>query len=87
MENVATVFLTDIEVHMSLEGLVDVEKEKASLLKEKENLEKFIAGIETKLGNAQFVERAPAALIVELRANLSEAKEKVEKIEGRLGAL
>ena len=87
MENVATVFLTDIEVHMSLEGLVDVEKEKASLLKEKENLEKFIAGIETKLGNAQFVERAPAALIEEQRAKLSEAKEKVEKIGGRLKAL
>ena len=87
MENVATVFLTDIEVHMSLEGLVDVEKEKASLLKEKENLEKFIAGIERKLGNAQFVERAPAALIEEQRAKLSEAKEKVEKIGGRLKAL
>ncbi len=87
LENVASVFLADIEVHLSLEGLVDVEKEKASLSKEKENLEKFVAGIEAKLGNEQFVARAPEALVAEQKAKLEEARGKLLKIEERLKTL
>jgi valyl-tRNA synthetase len=85
--NSAAAFLTDIEIYMPLEGLVDKEKEKASLTKEKENLERFVAGIEVKLGNKQFVEKAPPALIEEQKARLAEAKEKLEKIEERLANL
>lgn len=87
LENVASVFLADIEVHLSLEGLVDVEKEKASLSKEKENLEKFIGGLEAKLGNEQFVARAPEALVAEQKGKLEEAKGKLLKIEERLKSL
>ncbi len=83
-QNVASVFLPDIEVHVSLEGLFDPEKEKASLTKEKENLERFIKGIEGKLGNKEFVKKAPEALVEEQRQRLSEAKGKLEKIEERL---
>lgn len=87
LENVASVFLADIEVHLSLEGLIDVEKEKASLSKEKENLEKFVAGIEAKLGNEQFVARAPEALVAEQKGKLEEAKGKLQKIEERLKSI
>lgn len=87
LENVASVFLADIEVHLSLEGLVDLEKEKASLMKEKENLEKFVAGIEAKLGNEQFVARAPAALVEEQKGKMEEAKGKLLKIEDRMKSL
>lgn len=83
-ENVASAFLAGVEVHVSLEGLVDKEKEKASLSKEKENLERFVASIEAKLGNEQFVARAPAKLIEEQKARLSESKEKLSKIDERL---
>ncbi len=85
--DVASVFLADIEVHLSLEGLVDKEKEKASLTKEKENLERFIGGIEAKLGNEQFISKAPAALVDEQKAKLEEAKGKLEKIGERLKSL
>ncbi|UPA23149.1 valine--tRNA ligase [Candidatus Peribacteria bacterium] len=87
LENVASVFLADIEVHLSLEGLIDVEKEKASLSKEKENLEKFVAGIEAKLGNEQFVARAPEALVAEQKGKLEEARGKLQKIAERLQGL
>ncbi len=86
-ENVASAFLAGIEVHVSLEGLVDKEKEKASLAKEKENLERFVAGIEAKLSNEQFVSRAPAKLIEEQKAKLAESKEKLEKVGERLKGL
>ncbi len=87
LENVASVFLADIEVHLSLEGLVDVEKEKANLRKEKENLEKFVSGIEAKLGNEQFMAKAPAALVAEQKGKLEEAKGKLQKIAERLKSL
>jgi valyl-tRNA synthetase len=87
LENVASVFLSDIEIHLSLEGLVDVEKEKASLSKDKENLERFIVGIEAKLGNKQFMAKAPEKLVTEQKEKLAEAKGKVEKIAERLKSL
>ncbi len=87
LENVASAFLSDIEVHLSLEGLVDKEKEKASLTKERDQLTKFVAGIEGKLSNEQFVSKAPAKLIDEQKAKLAETVEKLKKIEERLKGL
>ena len=80
----AAIFLPGIEVHMPLAGLVDKDKEKVSLLKEQENLTKFVKGIEAKLGNEQFVSRAPAAVIDEQKAKLADAADKLQKIEERL---
>ncbi len=86
-DDAAAAFLDGIEIYLPLAGLVDKEKEKATLTKEKENLEKFAKGIEAKLGNEQFVSRAPAALIEEQKQKLAEAQEKLAKIEERLKAL
>ncbi len=86
-KNVASAFLPGIEIHVSLEGLFDPAKEKAALTKEKENLEKFVKGIETKLGNKQFVAKAPPAVIDEQKAKLAEAEEKFAKVVERLKAL
>lgn len=83
----ASAFLNGIEVYLPLAGLVDKEKEKASMLKEKENLERFVSGIEAKLSNEQFISKAPAALVEEQKAKLEEAKGKLEKIEERLKSL
>ena len=58
LDNVSSVFLKDIEVHLSLEGLIDKDAEKIKLSSEKEKLEGFIAGIEKKLSNEQFVNNA-----------------------------
>lgn len=82
--NVGSAFLTEIEVHLSLEGLIDEEKQKESLLKEERQLTAFAAGIEAKLGNSQFISKAPPALVEEQKARLAETKEKMKKIEERL---
>ncbi len=86
-KNIASVFLPDLEVHMSLEGLIDVEKEKVRLTAEVVNLEKFAAGIRAKLGNESFVSRAPAALVDEQKAKLAETEERLLKIGERLKTL
>jgi len=85
--NVASVFLSDIEVHMPLEGLIDKEKEKKSLTKEREELTRFVKGIEVKLGNEQFLAKAPEKLVSEQKEKLAEAKEKLKKIEEKLKGL
>jgi len=86
-KNVASAFLPGIEIHVSLEGLFDPEKERASLTKEQENLERFAKGIEGKLKNKQFVEKAPPELVEDQKTKLAEAREKLQKIKERLKTL
>jgi valyl-tRNA synthetase len=47
-------------------------------------LEKYIAGIEGKLGNADFVAHAPEVVIKKEKQKLEEAKEKLVKISNQL---
>jgi valyl-tRNA synthetase len=68
------------EVAVPLEGLIDFERETARLTRELEKLSKEASGLEKQLGNPQFVERAPAAKVNELR-------ERLEEIVRRTGAL
>ncbi len=77
-------FLTDVEVHLSLEGLLDPEKEKQVLSSELENLTKYVANIEGRLQNPQFASKAPAAIVEAERAKVTEAKGKIAKIAARL---
>ncbi len=84
LENVVSAFLPDIEIHLSLEGLIDLEKEKMNLTKEKEHLEKIIASTELRLQNKDFITRAPAAVVEGEREKVAEMREKVRKIEERL---
>ncbi len=86
-KNVASAFLKGVEVHVSLEGMIDLDKERENLQKEKSQLEAFLKGIESKLGNAQFVENAPEAVVCGEREKMEVAKEKLQKIEERLASL
>ncbi|MBP9751020.1 MAG: class I tRNA ligase family protein, partial [Candidatus Peribacteraceae bacterium] len=83
----ASEFLTDIEIYLSLEGLVDAEKEKAALAKEQELLEKGIAGSERKLGDETFTSKAPEKVVNFERQKLGEMQEKLTKIRDRLAQL
>ncbi len=83
----ASAFLKGAEVHLHLAGLIDVEKERARLKKEQEELSRFVTGIEKKLSNAQFTANAPEAVITQEREKLSVAQEKLAKVEVRLKSL
>jgi valyl-tRNA synthetase len=58
---------------MPLEGVIDFDAEKARLTKEVDRVAKEIAKIEAKLGNEQFVAKAPEDVIEEQRERLTEA--------------
>ncbi|MBT3835417.1 valine--tRNA ligase, partial [Candidatus Peribacteria bacterium] len=83
-ENTASAFTKHVEVHVPLEGLIDAEKEKEKLTKEKEQLEKFLKGVQAKLGNAKFVENAASDVVEKEKQKEKDAIQKIEKINGKL---
>jgi valyl-tRNA synthetase len=68
-------------------GVVDLEKEKAKLLKEQGKLEGQIGGLERKLSNEGFLAKAPAAVVEKERAQLSAMQARLEAITQSLNDL
>jgi valyl-tRNA synthetase len=64
----ATVVTSCAQCYIPMGELVDVEKERARLLKEKERLEGEISRIDKKLSNEGFVSKAPAKVVDEEKA-------------------
>lgn len=75
------------ELFLPLEGLVDVEAERTRITKELEKMAKEIAKSKAKLGNASFVDRAPAAVVDQERARLADWEAKTAQLESMLSAL
>ncbi len=75
------------ELFLPLEGLVDVEAERTRITKELEKISKEIAKSKAKLGNASFVDRAPAAVVDQERARLTEWETKTAQLQAMLEAL
>ncbi len=72
------VVVGDIEIYLL--GAIDKEKEAERIKKEVENLEKVIKGIEGKLNNKQFVERAPGEVVEKEKERLKKFKEELNNI-------
>ncbi|MCZ6792476.1 MAG: valine--tRNA ligase [Planctomycetota bacterium] len=75
----------DVEVYVP--GVVDLEKEKAKLLKHKEQLEKRIAGAQRKLENPNFLERAKPEVVERERQRQSELETELKGVEANLQAI
>jgi|APSaa5957512535_1039671.scaffolds.fasta_scaffold00127_39 valyl-tRNA synthetase len=86
-ENAAAAVLKDIEIFVSLDGLIDKDKEIEKLTDEKQKLEGFIKGINAKLGNEKFVENAKEEVVALEREKLESAQSKLEKVQERLESL
>ena len=67
--------------------LIDREKELARLNKEKAKAEKEMAMFGNQLNNPKFVERAPAALVEEIRAKFAKSQDKLANIEQSIKTL
>ncbi|HYI71455.1 MAG TPA: class I tRNA ligase family protein, partial [Skermanella sp.] len=81
--------LDEATVVLPLAGVIDVDQEKARLSKEIDKLTGEIAKIDQKLGNANFVSRAPVEVIEEQRdrrATAEAAKQKLADALARLSA-
>ncbi len=66
---------------------IDIAAEKARLAKEKDKAEKEIAGIDKKLANRNFVDKAPAAVVEEQHTRRADYAAQLEKLDAALARL
>ncbi|HEY3040450.1 MAG TPA: valine--tRNA ligase [Pyrinomonadaceae bacterium] len=76
-----SVLVGGAEVAVPLAGLIDFEAERQRLNKEKEKLAAEAAKLEAQLANPQFVERAPAEKVNELRARITDIAQRIAQLE------
>ncbi len=68
-------------VYMSIEGLIDVEAELKKIQGELDQVDGHLKGVQVKLANSNFVDRAPKEVVALQEAKEIELKEKKEKLE------
>jgi valyl-tRNA synthetase len=83
-QNAVSTALPEVEVFLPLEGLIDVERETVRLQKELESLNKDLAIVEKKLSNAQFVDKAPPAVVEKEQGKRAELQNSIQKLSTRL---
>jgi valyl-tRNA synthetase len=75
------------DLFLPLEGLIDVEAEKARLKKELEKIEAEAARVEQKLANPNFTQKVPANVLQEHQRRLADWQSKREHVKAALAAL
>ncbi len=76
-----------VEVALPLAGLVDINEEKARLRKEIEKQKKELTGLDNKLANAKFLDRAPADVVAREQARQAELRDGIAKQQALLDRL
>ncbi|HAU28889.1 MAG TPA: valine--tRNA ligase [Rhodospirillaceae bacterium] len=69
---------------LPLAGIIDMDAEKARLAKEVEKQDAEIRKIDAKLGNPQFVDKAPEDVVIEVRERRAEAEAVCTKLRAAL---
>lgn len=82
-----TNLLAGIEVYVPVGGLADLSAERKRLLKEREEVAGHLSRLDAKLSNDGFVAKAPAAVIEQERARLTELRERYAKLDANLAEL
>ncbi|MBI1914740.1 MAG: valine--tRNA ligase [Planctomycetes bacterium] len=77
----------DFEAYVSLAGLIDVPAEIARLERQLEEKRKFLQGARAKLDNMNFINKAPAEVVQELRDRVAEVEKQIQAIEQNLHEL
>ncbi len=83
-ENTVSVISEGAVTFIPFGELVDIEKEKERLLKEKEHLEAEVERVVKKLSNESFVAKAPQKVVDEEKAKGEKYKEMLSKVEESL---
>jgi valyl-tRNA synthetase len=73
-----------MEIFVPLAGIIDLGEEQSRLGKEISRVEKDLAGLERKLGNPDFVAKAPPDVVKNDRARVDELKAKRAKLQDNL---
>ena len=86
-DDAVSVAIPDAIIYIPFADLVDIEKEKERLLKEKAKWEAEIKRSEGMLNNERFISKAPEAKVQEERDKLEKNKQMLKQVTDRLEAL
>ncbi|MCR5008213.1 MAG: valine--tRNA ligase [Oribacterium sp.] len=86
-DDAVSVAIPDAVIYIPFADLVDIEKEKERLLKEKAKWEAEIKRSEGMLNNERFISKAPEAKVQEERDKLEKNKQMLKQVTDRLEAL
>ncbi|MFH1315701.1 MAG: class I tRNA ligase family protein, partial [Candidatus Uhrbacteria bacterium] len=76
-----------VQIYLPLADIIDVDKEKVRLHKELEGAEQYLASLEKRLANNDFIAKAPEKMVNDLKQKKSETEEKVNRIKKQLANL
>jgi valyl-tRNA synthetase len=85
--NSAITVVKQADIYLPLAGLVDIEKETQRLQKQFQTVEQELKKVEAKLSNAQFLSKAPAAVVAKQKAKADELKTALAKLKEQLQLL
>ncbi|MDB5543462.1 MAG: valS, partial [Hyphomicrobiales bacterium] len=85
--NSAQMIVRGAVIALPLEGTIDIGAERARLTKEIAKLEGEVKKIDAKLGNADFVARAPDEVVEENRERRADATSRIDKMKAALERL
>jgi len=83
----ASAVVDGTEIFVPLEGIIDLDAERKRLEKEIARLQSLVDGIEKKLSNASFVERAPKEVVEKEHEKQRNITENMEKLKVSLAQL
>ena len=83
----ATLEIAGVKIELDLTGSIDVVAERARLEKDLAAAKKDLQTAEVKLGNAGFMAKAPADVVVEIKERLAKTSADIERITAALAAL
>lgn len=79
-----TAVVSNAEISLPLEGLIDLEGEREKLKKEIDRIQALVEKTNQKLQNRDFLERAPQEVIERERSKVEERMAKLEKLKNNL---
>ena len=83
----AFALLNQMKIYIPLEGLVDIEEEKARLEKKLVKLNQELKSVQDRLSNETFVEKAPTEVVEELKGKLKSLMSDQTRIEEQIKLL
>ena len=83
----ALAVIDSAEIHVPLAGLVNLQEENKRIEKEIGKVVNDLAGVQRKLGDAKFIERAPEEVVEEQRERAVQLEEKRQTLEKNLERL
>jgi len=87
LEQAAAAVVGGMQVFVPLAGMVDLEAERQKIESEIAEAEKYRTALAGKLGNENFVSRAPEAVVAAEREKLTTTEERINRLREQLAAL